>query len=114
PGEASRQERRKCFRRDLPAQRRSLAIRELWSAREIDAETRSHAINAPLQQDSCQLFAPERQIVRPFEHQRLARDSRVERLDQRQSGSERQRLWRGIRRLQMDKGAAVEIAAGAD
>ena len=56
-------------------------------------------------------FLPaKKQVVGPFEQQRLARDGDVDRFGEREAGRERERLRSRIGGAQLDDRAAIEIA----
>jgi hypothetical protein len=54
------------------------------------------------------------QVVRPFEHQGLARQRDVRRFDEREARGQRQRRGRRVVLPKLDQRAAVEIALGGN
>jgi hypothetical protein len=109
-GEARGEQRCEGVRADFSAERRTSAVGKVGSYGEIDSETYDYAISRPLEQDSGELSSKQQQIVRPFEHQRLRGDRRVDRLDQRKSGDQRESLGGRVRRAELHQRASVEIA----
>lgn len=111
PIEAFRENWSEFVRRDLRRKRRAWPIRQIGRRGEINPKADDHAVAAALQQDSGELFAQQKQVVGPFQHQRLARHGEVDRFDQRKTGRERQGLRLRIVGAEVDDRASVEIAA---
>src|SRR5689334_15066736 len=101
PGKTTRQQWGKRLRTNLATKRRALTIGQNRRDRQIDAEADDHPVASALEQDSRQLLAQKKHVIGPFEHQRLAWNTSIDRLDQRQTGDERKSLRRRIALLQL-------------
>lgn len=110
PRHASGKQRGKDLWRYAAAQRRAWSVGQVGRRIEVHAEADHNAVAAPFEQDPGKLLAVKKQVVRPFEHQRLPGDGDVDGFDQRQAGRQRQRLWLRVAWLELDDRASVEIA----
>jgi len=109
PREAGGEQGRERLWQDLAAKRRALPVGQHRRSREVDPETDGDAVAAPFEQDPGELLSPQKQVVGPFEEQRLARVGDVHRFRERKAGDERKSLRGGIAGAQIDDRAPIEI-----
>ncbi len=103
-----------CLRLELATKSGGGAVRQVGRGCKVDAEADNDAIIASLEQDSGKLLSRKQQVVGPFQHQCLAWNRSVQRLDEREASGKRECLSRRIIVAQVDEDTAVEIAVGRD
>jgi len=110
PFEATGEHWRKGLRCHLERQRRAFAVGQVRRVREVDSEADHDPVAAALEQNAGEFPPKKEQVVGPLQHQRLPRNRKVDRFDEREPRDERQglRLW--VARPKLDKRAPVEIA----
>ena len=109
PGHASGKKWSEGLRSHASTKRRAGPARQVGGRSKVHTEADHHSVAASFEEDPGQLLPVKKQVVGPFEHQRLSWERGVDGLDQSEAGRQRQGLRLGVRRAQLDDRTSVEI-----